>query len=288
MHIEYLSNGLGAQSMYLLWCAAQHRIPATISITADTGDERDCLWSTGRRSDNRTFFEEIVAPFAARHAIDAHFVRSVDRNGVAYPSITTHLMERQGTGIESINMPLFGSNGGRLKQSCTQRWKIAAIRQCLRRLGATTATGAQGIHIGEAIRRMKGANPRDRDGFTLFDSIEGRDEDGEPEVSQSWSHYYPLVDWRMDRADVNAALDAIGLPYIINSMCDCCPHKGRTQWLRTDPATIERIAALEASLDGLFFTSLRIPLPYAIARMVQQGTLFDDTFDCADGGVCGV
>lgn len=36
-HIEALANGMGGPSMYLLWLACQKRIPATVSITADTG-----------------------------------------------------------------------------------------------------------------------------------------------------------------------------------------------------------------------------------------------------------
>ncbi len=34
MHINYVANGLGGQSMYLLYLASQKKIPAIISITA--------------------------------------------------------------------------------------------------------------------------------------------------------------------------------------------------------------------------------------------------------------
>jgi hypothetical protein len=53
-------------------------------------------------------------------------------------------------------IPLFGSQDGRLRQSCTQRWKVAAIRQQARKLGAQTMRAAQGIHADEAKRRVKG------------------------------------------------------------------------------------------------------------------------------------
>jgi len=291
-HIEFLANGLGAQSMWLLRAAGQRIIPATVSISADTGDELDCLISTGERMTNREFFDRYVLPLADEWDIDARMVRARDKDGVEMPSIQdyTDLMIAQGK-ANHCKMPLFGSNGGRLGQSCTSRWKVRAIRQELRRMGATSARGAQGIHLGEAVRRMKGANPRQEHGMTTWDDVEGQS-DGEPIISGTWSHYYPLVELRLDRAAVNADLARWNIPYIVGSMCDRCSHKGRRHWLRTSPDKIAEIAAQEARFGGeFFFTSMRIPLLNAIEIMRGTADTFDSDddvqFDC-DSGICGV
>lgn len=293
-HIEYLANGLGAQSMWLLRAAGLRIIPAMVSISADTGDEQDCLISTGERMTNREFFARYVVPLASEWDIDARIVRARDKDGADLPAIQdyTDLMIAQGR-ANHCKMPMFGSDGGRLNQPCTSRWKVRAIRQELRRMGATSARGAQGIHLGEAVRRMKGANPRQEGGFTTWDDVEGQ-RDGEPIVSGTWSHYYPLVEFRLDRAVVNADLERYGIPYIVGSMCDRCPHKGRRHWLRTSPDKIAEIAAQEAKFGGeFFFTSLRIPLLDAIETMRGTTDMTDMTdsedalFDC-DSGICGV
>lgn len=159
-------------------------------------------------------------------------------------------------------------------------------------MGAQTARGAQGIHIGEAVRRMKGANPRmGAGGFTTWDNIEVEGKkDKAARVSRSWSHYYPLVERRMNRGDVYAELERLELPYVINSMCDRCPHKGRTQWLRTSPEKIVEIAQQESRFDGqFFFTDKRRPLLEVIA-LYQNGESWLDSdadFECGNT-VCGV
>jgi len=77
MHLESLSNGLGAQSVLLDLMMCRREIPATVSITADTGWERDRLWSNGRRSTAREYFDEIIVPLNAKYGLDSRFVRSV-------------------------------------------------------------------------------------------------------------------------------------------------------------------------------------------------------------------
>ncbi|HEU4325503.1 MAG TPA: hypothetical protein VFS21_20325 [Roseiflexaceae bacterium] len=287
-HIEALSNGLGAQSMYLLVLAAQGRIPARLSITADTGWEEDCLWSDGTRSTARHYFEQIVQPYADAHGIEAVMVEALDKDGQPIPPLGEWVRQhvRAGT-LNQIKIPLFGSNGGRLGQSCTSRKKVAAIRQELRRRGATTARTAQGLHRGE-ITRMKGRHGRMEGGFFTLTSIDA-----------AWqSHFYPLIDLGLFRADVQRELEHLRIPYLISSQCDGCPHKDLARWERTSPEVIDDLADLEAEMDGqFFFTNKRVPLREALVLMRQDAekraaqlpiSMFElDDFGC-DGGICGV
>jgi|SRR5262245_6779352 len=320
MHLEIISNGLGAPSMKLLTLAAEGFIPARVSITADTGSEEDRLWSTGERTSAKEFFTRVVLPYCKRHDIKAYFVRARDKNNHPMPSLwemvkrSAEAFERdkESLRIQRLFIPLFGSDGGRLRQTCTSRWKVAAIRQKARRLGAETLRSAQGIHFDEAWRRVSGVYTdafsdwdtyhdvdRKKDGKPIaYTNIFGEDvgikTDGGLTVVKYATHYYPLVQLQMGRQAIRDELDSAGLPYLITSECDHCPHKDLPRWQRTSPEVIQEVAQVEAKFGGkFFFTDERIPLLDAIAlkqrRSEFQGNLFadDSGFACTDG-VCGV
>ncbi len=95
-------------------------------------------------------------------------------------------------------------------------------------------------------------------------------------------HYWPLVDRRLYRATIQDELERRGIPYLVSTECDMCPHKDRARWERTSPQTIELVAELETTMPGLFFTDQRIPLKQAIKNMSGQPSLFDS----CDSGYC--
>ena len=154
MHINSISCGQGAPSLALILSSHHLNLfPCDIVIVADTGNENDMLWSTGERTDAKTFFHEVTKPLAEEFGMTAYFARSKDKNKKYLPDI----MDNQfidNDGKIRIDIPLFGSNGGRLHQSCTDKWKKTAIRQKLRELGAKTATCNLGI-TREESHRMK-------------------------------------------------------------------------------------------------------------------------------------
>lgn len=192
-------------------------------------------------------------------------------------------------------MPLFGSDGGRLKQNCTDRWKLAAIKQEARRMGATHLCSAQGIHAGEAARRINGQWLGRQNGFDTFQTAYRNRETGEWVVTKWLTHYYPLVELRLNRQKVREAMEHLGIPYLLTSECDGCPHQDPARWLRRSPETIRQIANLESSYNGeYFFTDRRRPLPIVIAEYKEEQrmnrTLFANdaaSFGC-DNGFCGV
>lgn len=283
--------------MYLCWLASEGRLPARLSITADTGSEEDCLWNDGRRSALREYFETVAKPLCRQWGIETAFVRTRDSKGQELPSIEDfHGETAPDFGIAKI--PLFGSDGGRLKQSCTDKWKARAIHQEARRRGATHLRSAQGIHYGEAARRVKGLHVGLVDGFeTYHDTTRVKDASGNSMVKAvKWlTHYYPLVDLRMDRNDLQREMERLEIPYLVSTECDICPHKDAARWLRTAPATIQRAADFEARYEGKqFLTDRRRPLLTVIgefkAEALANPGLFDKdagSFDCTDG-LCGV
>lgn len=286
--IDALSNGLGGQSTLLLHWAAERRIPARFSITADTGSEEDRVMSDGTRTTAREFFDKHVAPMCRRSGIGAFFVRSKFKDGSEFPAL--HEQMAAG-GLERQNVPMFGSDGGRLRQTCTDKWKMRAIRQCLRQLGAKRARNAVGIHYGEAWRRISGTPQllftwRNLS-YRTYQTVDGR----KPPKPIRWmSHYYPLVDSMMNREAVRDELNRLGLPYLKTSECDFCPHQDDERWLSHTPESLERSAKLEEVYDGeFFFTDRRIPLLLAVEDMRRNPKPSDPAFGCRDNNnLCGI
>lgn len=257
MHIETISNGMGAPSMYLLVMAAKGEIPAKLSITGDTGSENDMLWSNGRRTTSKVYFDEIIEPFAKDNGLEAVIVRSLDENGNPLIPIVDLLKSGSTAGV-----PLFGSNGGKLNQACTSKYKIRAVRQELRRRGATTARVALGLTITE-VHRIK------------------------PADVQWCENYWPLIDVKLYRQDINERLEKMGIPWLITTECDNCPHQNLARWRRRTPETIGKLTEIEGGLEGLYFTKYLIPLNEAIKKMEEEESLnlFNDS---CDSGYCFV
>lgn len=266
-----ISNGMGAPSMYQLVLAAEGKLKSNVSITADTGSENDRLLSNGIRITAKEYFNTIIEPYAKDHKIHSYFVRARDKNGDELPPIIELLRKGITAGV-----PLFGSNGGRLLQSCTSKYKIAAIRQQLRRMRYNKAQIALGLTYNE-LHRMKDADVK-------------------------WcENVFPLIDIGINdyamrtRESFYSELDKRGIPYMLSSECDNCPHQDYTRWIRKTPETIDGLAIAEAKFDGLFFTDKRLPLKQAIRLMekeykekLKQGELFDEgvPHDLCEPGYC--
>lgn len=249
MHIHSISCGQGAPSMYLILLARQGVFPADVVIVADTGDEDNMLWSTGERTSARAFFEQVTKPLAQELDMDAAFVRSLDKEKKPLPDIMDAQRIGENGEIE-IDIPLFGSRGGRLHQSCTDKWKKQAARQELRRRGAKTATVNLGLTLSE-VHRVK---PGDRKWETL---------------------QWPLIFIQpTHRAAAEEKLQAAGIPWLVRSQCKRCPHKDLYRWEMDTPEDIQAAASFEAQFNGEFFlTDLRIPLEQAIEEWRRRKSL---------------
>ena len=301
-HLESTSNGLGAQSMLLFLMACRREIPATVSITANTGWEADRTWSNGRRGPISEYFNEIVVPMAEKHGLKAVYVRSVDVHKNPLPDLIDSVRKAAAAGtFKGLHIPMFGSKGGRLRQSCTDKWKIRAINQYARSVGATTSCSAQGIHMGEASRRVKGRFLRMEGKWSIYQNtvmVKSVLPDGtktKVEKDVKWlTHYYPLVDLGLNRNDCQRLIVAEKIPYLLSSECDGCPHKDLTRWERTDPKVLADLANIEAQFNGeFFFTDKRIPLLESIEAMKAERAKNPERYKVeADFGcqnsICGV
>lgn len=283
---------MGGQSMYLFWCACTGLIPATVSITANTGAERDCLWSTGKRTSAEEFFYEVIEPMGAEYGVATSFVRAQDGSGQELPPLDAHVFRTAATSAGSTHIPLFGSQGGRLMQTCTDRWKIAAIKQELRRMGADTARCAQGIHSGEAINRVKGIEIGQWKGFMTYQTGYRSKRSGKLYMTKWLYHYYPLVEWKMNREKVREEMAKLDIPYLVTSECDLCPHKDLLRWQKSSEETIKKGEELEGLLKGEFFlTANCVPLRDSIELMREsrkrRGMDEVEDFGCQND-ICGI
>ena len=295
---NWLSNGLGGQSMKLLQLAAEGRIPATVSITADTGSETDRVCSTGERLSAPEFFRRYVRPYAESHGIEAVMVRAVDVNKQPLPPLIDVLRNSSGDTfkemIRAISVPLFTNDksAGRLMQSCTDKWKIRAIHQEARQRGIELLRSAIGFHSGEVHRLKAGWQETDGE-FEVYKPLTKRD--GRLTTVKWLEHYYPLIDLRLNRQQIREDLDRAKLPYLVTTECDHCPHQDYQRWAMHTPEVIDELAQIESKWQGkLFFTDRRIPLKSALAQMERehelqsrQGSLFIN-FGCEEGAYCGI
>lgn len=299
MIANWLSNGLGGQSMYLLYLVARGVIPATLSITADTGSENDRETNTGQRISAPNFFAQHVRPYAEKHGIEAVMVRAQDKTGKPLLPLIDMLKDRRGSAnfkelSKGISVPLFTNDrtAGRLRQSCTDKWKVRAIHQEARRRGVTMLRSAIGFHAGES-HRLKAEWLRAESGFDYYKPYQRR---AGKLITVKWlEHYYPLIDLQMTRQQIREELEREGVPYLVTTECDMCPHQDYQRWAAHRPEVIQEIAQIESEWDGkLFFTDRRIPLLDALEEMRQeaearerQGQLFAD-FGCESGAYCGI
>lgn len=301
LHLESISNGLGAPSLLLLLMAIRKEIPATVSISADTGWENDRIWNTGRRSTNQQYFDEVIVPLCKGSHVIPRFVRSVDEQKNPLPPLREIVLMDAVCESRASHIPLFGSKGGRQFQSCTDKMKIRAIRQEQRRLGATTGRNAQGIHFYEADRRIKGRFLHMDGPWSIYQTttdVTVKNPDGTKRKTQKdikWqTHYYPLVDLKFSRKMIYEMIQNEGIPYLVSSECDLCPHQDLARWEAKSPETIDDGAALEALYGGKYFlTPLRIPLKEAIKEMqkrrAENPNLKESDLDFGCGNaICGV
>jgi hypothetical protein len=282
-HINSISCGQGGPSLFLIVLAGEGVFPAEVVIVADTGWERDMLWSNGNRTDAATFFKEVTEPLANEYGMDAAFVRVNDKGGEPYPDLDKFVSSSVKntddiSKASRFKLPLFGSQGGRLRQSCTGTWKVAAVRQELRRRGAKTATTSLGLTSDE-MHRMKISDKKWHTSiWPLLDYQSHPSGDTTTMgIGRTWS-----------RAQIQGELANRGIPYIVTSECDGCPHKDYARWMRTSPETLAELAEFEKQFDGEFFlTSERIPLMDSLALMEsKRSTNFFEEIDTCESGYC--
>lgn len=240
------------------------RLKSRLSITADMQEaEDDRLWSTGRRSGTKEYFDEIVKPYGKQHGVEAVLIRKRNKQGEEIPSLLSQVEKGVMEGI-----PTYGSRGGQNIRSCTEKYKISAVRQELRRRGALTADSALSLTYDE-LDRVKPSKVK-------------------------WNPiWYPLIELKLTRHDVKAILDQRQFPYLASTECFFCPLQNYWRWGKLTEATIARAEAIENGFDGQYLTDERVPLRQAleIKKLKYERKVGDSSqlelFTCDTAGYCG-
>lgn len=258
--MNVIQCGQGAPSLFLIILAGQGKIEADIVIWADTGSENDLVLNDGSHVTGSEYFELVTKPLAEDYGLQAYAVKREE------PLHETQKLN----GSISLDIPVFGSKGGKLKQSCTSKVKVSPSDLFLKSLGM---------------------NPR----FDFVTKLFGITMEEKHRVKRSpkrWQRFkYPLVDLGIYRQQCEEELDNRNIPYLLSTQCDCCPHQDAVRWLRHTPKTIQQLTELEASWNGSFFlTKYLEPLSVALEIMredVERGTAQIDFMAC-DNGECFV
>ncbi len=303
--------------MYLLYAAKTGKLSALnvrVAITADTGSELDCQMMNGERISAPDFFRKYVVPLAESAGIESLLVRTKTREtktreGVPIPPLIQIVREssvKAASGSEfkqivsNLGVPLFTNDesAGRLLQSCTDKWKVRAIKQAAKARKIKMLRSVIGYHYDEAARRIDAIYLRQESGFDFYKPYRRRRVKGVmKKIPSRWEEQiYPLVDWRMGREQIAEELNKAGIPFLITSECDHCPHQDYERWSRHSSAVIDDLAEIEARWNGkLFFTDRRIPLKEALEQMKKSGPkratakagLLFSTFGCGSDR-CGI
>ncbi|MFZ9311447.1 MAG: hypothetical protein ACO24O_08105, partial [Arenimonas sp.] len=106
-------------------------------MIADTGSENDRLSSDGTRTSNALIYAELKKLWDA-WGLPSFFVRSHDKHGNELPALIDAVETAASERHRVEFVPLYGSRNGQSLQSCTDKWKIRAMHQQARRMGART------------------------------------------------------------------------------------------------------------------------------------------------------
>lgn len=278
-HLHIISSGQGAPSTLLIWLAGQGLFQCDAVIVADTGWETDLHRSDGERVTNREYFNDVTKPLAKKFDIPAYFVRSKLGDGSDRPPIDSYQLRPTPKGSKHefiFDIPLYGKDGGKSRQSCTELWKIRAVRQQMRRLGATSGTVYLGLTMDE-VHRIKPSSVK--------------------WIQHDWPLVMPKYGVQIDRMGAQRKLKELGILYLRSTQCDGCPHKGLSRWRDTSPRVIDNLAKFEAKFKGEWYlTRHLIPLHKSIEKMEaiqaqrESGSFLDklDLDDMCDSGYCFV
>ena len=244
--IRVQSFGAGVQSVTLLHMALRNEIERPdLVIFADTKCEPAHVYRVVERDQKAC--EKAGLPFAV-----------VFRSNLADAPFD----EAQ------VRVPLFtrAPNGdiGMLFRTCTDKHKVAPIRQELRRRGVKKAELWLGMTVDE-ITRVK------------------------PSAVGWITNRYPFIELGMRRGDCEAFLDRHGIE-AAKSACVFCPYRSATMWraVKAIPDDWEAAVAYDASIrdvrPGYKCFVHRSCTPLSDAIIDDEPSLFDD--ECL--GVCAV
>ena len=259
--MRIIQCGQGSPSIYLIVLAGEGKIEVDAIFWADTGSENDLILNDDSHITGKGYFELITKPLAESYGLKAYIAKAIDKNGNDYPPL--HKAQNL-NGKISIDLPVFGSKGGKLRQACTKKWKSQPADKLLRSLGVKEAVKYFGITFEERHRCKLSPN--------------------------RWQRFkYPLVEMRLHRQQCQDELTKRNIPWLLSTQCDCCPHQDAIRWLRHSKDCLNEMINLEATWDDEFyFTKSKEPLDVSLDMMredLERGLSQSDFMAC-DNGEC--
>jgi hypothetical protein len=192
--------------------------------------------------------------------LEKHIKPFCAEKNLPFVTVRSHLPTLEEYCLEKRQTP------NRMHRWCTHKWKIRPIYVAVPR----PCTFYMGIAYDE-IHRVHEARERGF-GKVLFNQ-------------------YPLIDWKMSRADCIRAIEAYGWPVPIKSGCFFCPFTRLIQWedlYRKYPELYERAMKIEQG-DKMYpkftLTGNGVPLDKLRGRWGHGDKTLDDFLDdsCTSG-----
>lgn len=271
--MRVISYGGGVQSTALLVLAAQKRIDYKTFLFCNVGDDSE-------HPDTLSYVDKVAKPYAEEHGLNLIEIRRTKRDG-SQPTLYAEMMQAD---ANNVPIPVRMENGAPGSRSCTVNYKIAVVRQWVRRNGATEANPAfmgMGISLDE-VHRMhnKDDKPYERRTYPLIEDFA-----------------QPLT-----RNNCETVIREAGLPVPPKSACWFCPFLKPSNWAemrRDHPALFMKCVELERTINAkriqrglnkVWLTRFNMPLDQAVLQAQDDlfgNGAFEDDPEC-DNGVCFV
>jgi hypothetical protein len=272
--MRVICYGGGVQSTALLVLAAQGRIDYKTFLFCNVGDDSE-------HPDTLSYVDKVAKPYAEENGLNLIEIRRTKRDGTQ-PTLYGEMMQAD---ANNVPIPVRMTNGAPGSRSCTVNYKIAVVRQWVRKNGATEANPAymgMGISLDE-VHRMHNKNDKPYERRT-----------------------YPLIEdfaQPLTRNNCETVIREAGLVVPPKSACWFCPFLKPSNWAemrRDHPALFLKCVELERTINAkrverglnlVWLTRFNKPLDVAIAEAQEDlfGGLsgFEDDAEC-DNGVCFV
>jgi hypothetical protein len=256
-----ISLGWGVQSTTLAVMAATGKLEADAVIHADTTHEHAATYE----------FAQKMMPWLAERGVNVITTKASDDELAPVSRVKS-------TGAPVLYPPVYGLPKTQISRQCTDRWKIRPVRRTLRSLPGFSEKRGVVLMLGISLDEWHRAKDSD---------------------VKYIRHVYPLLDFKMTRADCVDYLAQHGIEAPPKSACVFCPYKSRRAWqnlrnaggkdwekaVEFDRAIRDQIPDRRTGkVSPVFIHPARIPLIDAVG--VQYEFNFDDPESTCDSGFC--
>ncbi len=253
-----VSYGMGVDSTALLVGLARRRIRPDLILFADTGGEKDETYA----------YREVMDAFLKEHGFPTvTVVRYVPTDFKHWPPYYT--LEQNCLTNGTLPSLAFGSG------SCSQKWKAAPQNGFVANWLPAIECWAAGGHVRKAI------------GFDCSPADIRRRHHAAALEDERYDYWYPLQEWKWDRAECERQIRTAGLPVPPKSSCFFCPAMKPCEVDALPREKLRRIVIMEArakprlkKIQGLWGNGCKgtrgaVARPGTMTEYIRQRDLLD-------------